>query len=79
MRLMPPSSTAPTATVMMRPGTHRGTSRPNTVRDASTNVRATVFDWAMLPVPKSAVHVPKNANAPARKRPSGFDGTPRWM
>ena len=60
---MPPSRTKPTHTVMSSPGTHNGTSRPKMVRDASTNVRATVLDCAMLPVPNSAVTAPKNAKA----------------
>ena len=36
---------------------------PAIVRAASTNVRATVFDCAMLPVPRSAAQAPKNAKA----------------
>ena len=79
MRRMPPSSTRPTATVMSSPGTQSGTSTPAIVRAASAKVRATVFDWAMLPVPNSAVQAPKNANTPASPAPSCRCGTARLM
>ena len=49
------------------------------VRDASTNVRATVFDCAMLPVPKSAAAAPKKAKSMASTFATDLLGTPRVM
>ena len=48
-------------------------------RAASAKVRATVFDWAMFPVPNSAVAAPKNANMHASALPAPACGTPRVM
>ena len=79
MRRMPPNSTRPTSTVISRPGTICGTSRPALDRAASTNVRATVFDCTMLPVPNRAVQAPKKANAYPRLLPSAGDGMPPVM
>jgi hypothetical protein len=78
IRRMPPRRTRPTAAVIISPGTHVGTVTPKITRAASTNVRATVFDCAMLPVPRSAAAAPKNANMYARLMPTG-PPTPREM
>ena len=65
--------------LISRPGTSSGTSSPVRSRAASLNVRATVFDWAMFPVPNSAVAAPKKANMHARALPAAACGTPRVM
>ena len=65
--------------LIRRPGTSSGTSSPVKSRAASAKVRATVFDWAMLPVPNSAVAAPKKANMYASAFPTPACGTPRVM
>ena len=78
IRWMPPSSTAPTATVISSPGTHGETSSPKP-EAASTKVRTMVFDWAMLPVPRSAVAAPKTQNMIASTFAIPGDLTPAMM
>ena len=75
---MPPSRTAPTATVMRSPGTHGETTHPKP-EAASTNVRTMVFDWAMLPVPRSAVAAPNTQNMIASTLASPAWRTPAMM
>ena len=63
---------------MSSPGTHGETAHPNPAA-ASTKVRTMVFDWAMLPVPRSAVAAPKTQNMSASTFAIPGDLTPAMM